>query len=245
MRKIPALLLCLTLQSVLSAHSQEVDSLSLLSQPHTELQSTIEPILSPATAEPMTSAATPSLEEPLSEETTLHLPPLNMRGQFHPLGAYRYYWNGAYPWTLHPGLNVNLTASVFTQLGKHAYHGAGFAQSASAMYAMPLSQKLSLAVGGYVNHLSWAHDSYYDGGLSGVLSYQFNEHLEGFVYGQKSLVNKRMPLPLYDVSNIGDRIGVGAAYHFSPAFSIAVSVEHVNYPQMPLLRHQPPTDNQR
>ena len=146
-------------------------------------------------------------------------------------GFYPYYIGGWYPWMLHKGLNLNLSASVFAGVGKHAYHGVGFAQNISAMYATQLTDHLSLAAGGYFTNVNWAHSNYHDAGLSAVLSYRFDEHWEAFAYAQKSLVDKRRPLPLYDISNIGDRIGIGAAYHFSPSFMISVSVEERKYPQ--------------
>lgn len=57
-----------------------------------------------------------------------------------------------------------------------------------------------------------------------MLGYKFDEHWEGYIFGQKSLVNTRMPLPLYDIGNIGDRIGAAIKYNFNPSFSIQVSV---------------------
>ena len=91
-------------------------------------------------------------------------------------------------------------------------------------YAVPLTGKLSLAVGGYIDNIYWAHDAFHDAGLNAVLSYKFDEHWEGYLFGQKSLVTTRMPLPLYDMGNIGDRIGAAVRYNFNPRFSIQVSV---------------------
>jgi hypothetical protein len=156
---------------------------------------------------------------------SLHLPSLNQNGQVPYTGIYPYNWYGWYNWDLHEGLNVNLGASVFAQFGHNAYHGAGFAQNISAMYAIPLTNKLSLAVGGYLNNVSWAHDSYRDAGFSAVLGYKFDEHWEAYLYGQKSLVNNHIPLPIYDMNNVGDRIGAMVKYNFNPSFSIEVSVE--------------------
>ena len=76
-----------------------------------------------------------------------------------------------------------------------------------------------------MNNLYWSHDAYRDAGLNAVLGYKFNEHWEGYIFGQKSLVNKNMPMPLYDMSRIGDRIGAAIKYNFNPQFSIQVTVE--------------------
>lgn len=166
------------------------------------------------------------------------LPALTETGLVPTLSPYRYGyclspmgWNNWGWWNLHEGINVSLGASVFSTFGSgDTWSGAGFSQNASLMYATSLSRKLSLAVGGYVTNTSWAHDSYRTAGLSAILDYRFNEHWEAYVYAQKSLVqNKPMPLPLYDLSNIGDRIGIGVEYHFNPSFSVGLSFEQV-YP---------------
>lgn len=162
--------------------------------------------------------------EPLEPADTLRLPMLNRFGQAY-VGMYPYDWFGMYDWQLHKGLNVSLGASVFATFGDSPWKGAGFAQSISAMYAVPITDKLSLAVGGYMNNLYWSHDAYRDAGINAVLGYKFDEHWEGYIYGQKSLVNKNMPLPLYDMSRIGDRIGAAVKYNFNPQFSIQVTVE--------------------
>jgi len=160
----------------------------------------------------------------LESVDTLHLPSLNSCGQvcmnMYPLG-----WNGLYDWNLHRGLNLNIGASVFATFGKKAWRGAGFGQNIAAVYVLPMTDKLSIAIGGYINNLYWAYNSYCDAGVNAVIGYRFDEHWEGYIYGQKSLVGRRMPLPLYDVSNIGDRIGAAIRYNFSPSVSVQVSVE--------------------
>ena len=156
---------------------------------------------------------------------SLHLPALNAYGQMPCVGLYPLNWFGTYDWQLHRGLNVNIGASVFASFGKNVYPGAGFTQNISAMYAAPLSSKVSLAVGGYMNRMSWGGSNYCDAGVNAVLGYKFNDQWEGYIYGQKSIVNKRMPLPLYNMSNCGDRIGAMVKYNVNPNFSIQVSVE--------------------
>ena len=101
------------------------------------------------------------------------------------------------------------------------------------MYAMPLSKdrKWSLAIGGYMNNVNWNHASSREAGLTAVLGYQFDEHWEAFIYGQKSIVsNPNIPYPLYDIGALGDRIGAAVRYNFNPSFSVEVSVEHGRIP---------------
>ena len=95
------------------------------------------------------------------------------------------------------------------------------------MYAMPLSKKFSAAIGGYIKNTSWAHDSFRSAGLSAILNYQANDRLNVYAYGQKSLLNSRhIPLPLYYMDDVADRIGIGAEYKVTPAFSIGLSVDY-------------------
>lgn len=165
-------------------------------------------------------------------QDTLHLPRLNYRGQVVPLGHYPYFWDGYWGWDLHEGLNVSLGASVMAQFGKHARSGAGFGQNIAMVYAAPLTKKLTFAVGGYFNRLSWSHDAYHDAGITAVLGYRFDEHWEAYIYGQKSITHSNyMPMPLYGMGMMGDRLGAAVRYNFSPSMSIEVSVETDRLPQ--------------
>ncbi|MBP5386442.1 MAG: transporter [Prevotella sp.] len=180
---------------------------------------------------------------PMTQRTdSLHLPTLDNWGRVWSTRM-PYFRPGWSTWDLHQGLNVNIGASVFAGFGKHS-SGAGFGQSLSAMYATPLTSKLSLAVGGYFSNLYWSHSNFRSAGVSAVLGYRFDNHWEAFLYGQKSLTDNRLaPLPLYDIGNWGDRIGAAIRYNFNPSFSVEVSVErgwmphrdsiHDTYMQMP------------
>ena len=144
-------------------------------------------------------------------------------------------WDMSYPgwgsWNLHPGLNVSLGAAVTVAFGKHSYSGTGFSQNISAMYAVPLNPRLSLAVGGSFDNISWAGNSHRSVGLTAVLGYKFDEHWEGYLYAQKSIYGKRhMPYNIYYMSDISDRIGASVKYNFNPTLSIQVSVESRTVP---------------
>ena len=95
------------------------------------------------------------------------------------------------------------------------------------MYAAPINDKLSVAVGGYFNNIMWQHDTWREAGVSAIMGYKFNDHWEAYLYGQKSLAGNRrfMPCTVYDISNIGDRIGAAVKYNVNPNFSFQVSVE--------------------
>ena len=188
------------------------------------------------------SPATVYAPEPFSQTSalpgwagdTLHLPTLTADGHVMPMARYPFYhygWGGWNTWDLHEGLNVSLGAAIVAQFGKHARHGAGFGQNISAMYALPVTPRLSLAVGGYMNQLYWGGDVVRDAGVTAVMGYRFDDHWEAFLYGQKSLAGeKRMPMPFYDMGILGDRIGAAVRYNFNPSFSVEVSVEHQSMP---------------
>lgn len=210
---------------IASANAQEIKKqVEMMPENTISAHETImEPAAPNLTAEPI---------EPTATIDSLALPRLNYLGQVQP-PLYR--WYGMYPmycgmgwsnWELHKGLNVSMGASVFAQFGKHARHGAGFNQNIAAMYAMPLSKNLSLAVGGYFNNTYWGHDTYRDAGLSAVLGYRFNEHWEAYIYGQKSIASSNyIPYSLYDMNALGDRIGAAVKYNVNKNFSITLSVD--------------------
>lgn len=157
---------------------------------------------------------------------SLCLPRINTYGQVDRIGYCPYSWRNGMAWDLHEGLNLNVGLSVFAQLGKHSYGGVGFTQDLSALYVKPISSHLSLAVGGYLSNINWAHDAYRDAGFSAIVGYRFDEHWEAFLYGQKSLTDKRrMPYSLWDMQQLGDRIGASVRYNVNPSMSIEVSVE--------------------
>ena len=46
-----------------------------------------------------------------------------------------------------------------------------------------------MAVGGYVNHLTYRGDNYFVGGVNAVLGYQFNEHWSAYAFVQKAFTS--------------------------------------------------------
>lgn len=167
-----------------------------------------------------------------SVSDTLHLPLLNHFGQpYTSVGIYPMRWGGWYDWQLHEGLNVSLDVSAFGFFGRHALSGTGFQQNITVMYAQPLSDKLSFAVGGYMNNVDWKRDSYTGVGISGMLSYRFNDRWEAYIYGHKSLKNNSFtPLPIYDMTLMGDCIGAAVKYNVTPSFYVELSVDKREFP---------------
>lgn len=128
-------------------------------------------------------------ERQSQHQDSLMLPPLNTQGQVDTTCRYPLAFGGWNSWGLHRGLNVQIGASVFAEFGKGAHSGAGFQQNIALMYAMPINDKLSVAVGGYLNNVNYAGGNWHDAGLSAVMGYRFNEHLEAYIWGQKSITN--------------------------------------------------------
>ena len=199
-----------------------------------QIESRVEELPAPKVAVTATEF-TPSLKSKVEALPidTLYLPTLNRYGQM-PINMYPYsLWGGYHYWNLHQGLNMNLGASVFGSWGGSKYLGTGFSQDVSLMYAVPLSKKMSLAIGGYFSNTLFAHDTFRDAGISAVLGYRFNEHWEAYVYGQKSLVKNYFPLPLYGMGYVGDRIGAAVKYNVNPTMSFEVNVEWMETPAYP------------
>lgn len=163
----------------------------------------------------------------LAQEDSLHLPPINSTTATPINSYYPFGWGGRFNnWALHHGLNVQIGASVFAEFGKGAHSGAGFQENIALMYAMPITDKLSVAIGGYLNNINYAGNNWHDAGVSAVIGYQFNEHWEAYIYGQKSITNNlanRLRYGLYDGYYGGygiGRYGTGRynnnAFGFSP-----------------------------
>ena len=167
----------------------------------------------------------------LTQELMPSLPKLNEYGQVPSIHFPYMGFNNWPTWSLQEGVNASLGLSVFSTFGSgHTWSGAGFSENASLMYAMPLGKKFSAAIGGYIKNTSWAHDSFRSAGLSAILNYQATDRLNVYAYGQKSLLNNRhIPLPLYYMDDVADRIGIGAEYKVTPAFSIGLSVDYSRY----------------
>lgn len=151
-----------------------------------------------------------------------------------PLQISPFYGFGGGRWLLHKGLNLSLDTSAFTSFGKNSALGSGFSQQITAMYANPLSDKLAIAVGGYYNNLYCSRGNYQSGGVRGVLSYQFNDKLQAYVYAQKSILKSRhIPYPLVDIHSLGDKIGAGILYQVNKNITMEFIVENTWLPTTP------------
>lgn len=213
----------LATMTALAAHAQEV-------KPQNKAEFDDE-LYNPSLQMTTPMASSPTLSEFGVSLDSLHLPELDDRGRVMNYNYYPYYFGSTWSnWRLHEGLNLSLGASIFSQFGKHAYGGVGFAQNLSVQYATALTSRLSIAVGGYLDNMYWASTTFRDAGMTAVLGYKFNEQWEGYVYGQKSIVtNAPIPYYLQDLNEMGDRIGAALRYNITPNISVQMSVETKSY----------------
>ena len=165
---------------------------------HKEDTSTVQPIESarlqgPREATEEEKEYARKLAEDRAQQAQIdnNLPIITENGQtVTPNDFYYPAWGyGVGPWRLHKGLNINLSASAFASLGHGYNHGAGFSQDVSLMYVTNLSKKATLAVGGYVNHLTYRGDNYFVGGVNAVFGYQFDEHWSAYAFVQKAFTS--------------------------------------------------------
>ncbi len=192
------------------------------------------------------------------------LPPVDTNAQ--PLTAagygclFPYYGLGWNVWRLHEGLNVNVSASVSAHFGDGWGHGAGFGQDLSLMYVSPLSKQATLAIGGYLDNLTYSGDNYTAAGVNVLFGYRFNDHWTAYAFAQKAFVSDNYST-LYSYytpwgygyypsgiaewscpwsfgganpSRYMDRIGGGVTYHWGRnlqnTLNIQVEFDHVPSP---------------
>lgn len=177
----------------------------------------------------------------LAPQDSLHLPALDNMGRVYGAQSWRYPWIGSFGlWDIHEGLNVQLGLSAFTSFRNDGFNGWG--QNISAVYAKPLNDHLSIAVGGYFNNLSTGMGPFRSAGLTAVLNYRFNDHWDAFIYAQKGFYDNHNAMfsrygqygfgpygygygPLYDMGMFGDRIGAGVTWHPNQSTSVQVQFE--------------------
>lgn len=153
---------------------------------------------------------------------------------FHPGGM----------WNLHEGLNAEVTAGVMVGLGKNnPFHGASFFSDISLMYAKPINDRWSFAIGGDISKYRIWNSDVFSTRLEALANYKINEHFDATLYGTQhipSLSSDRQAFgPMFDKSTT-----IGAALTWKPTSntSFGISIEHtiVDDPKMP---HPPIMNN--
>lgn len=87
-------------------------------------------------------------------------------------------------WNLHEGLNAQIGAGVTVGWGKYnPFRGGSFFTDISLIYARPVTDRLTLAIGGTVSRFKFYGDPVVTGSVMALANYRFNEHLSGTIYG--------------------------------------------------------------
>lgn len=161
---------------------------------------------------------------------TLSVPLLSPVGTSSPVRPFGMYgitpfdYNYA-TWELHKGFNASIGLNVTFSPSRYAPSGAGFGQDFAFMYAVPVTDRLSVAGGLYATNMEWGHLRYRNVGIAGVAAYRLTDKISVYAYGNKSFVPNRMPywypLPNYTP----DRIGGMVNFKLSESSSISIGVE--------------------
>ncbi|MBW9200511.1 hypothetical protein EVD32_11660 [Bacteroidales bacterium SW299] len=133
-------------------------------------------------------------------------------------------------WELHKGFNASVGLNVTFSPSRYAPSGAGFGQNAAFMYAVPVTDRLSVAAGIYANNFNWGFIDYRNVGFAAVAAFKVNERVSLYAYGNKSFMPKRSALyyPLPDFAP--DRLGGMVNFKLGESSSISFGVEGVRYP---------------
>ncbi len=90
-------------------------------------------------------------------------------------------------WDVHDGFNANISAGVMCGFGhNNPYRGAAFFTSVEGLYAVPVTDRLTVAGGlGYTRYTGWGQSQ---GTLDifGMANYRFNERLDATLFASHS-----------------------------------------------------------
>lgn len=167
-----------------------------------------------------------------AESAVADLPPFSLAAPgFDGCAPWSVPYGGA--WRLHEGLNAQFSLGVTAALGRHAPRGAGFSQGAAFVYAVPLTQRLSVAAGVYAAHMDWGAFRQTEAGVAALVAYRVNPAVSLYGYVSKSFFPRDGlrggPFPLFLPSG-GDRVGAMAEFKIGNHAAIQVGVECASEP---------------
>lgn len=138
--------------------------------------------------------------------------PIPQTGYIQPFGMYGItpFDYGYATWQLHKGFNASIGLNLTFSPSKYAPSGVGFGQDAAFMYAVPITERLSVAGGLYASNMDWGFLRYHTVGIAGVAAYKLTDRISIYAYGNKSFTPQRppyyYPLPNYAPDRIGGMI---------------------------------------
>lgn len=174
---------------------------------------------------------------PVAEKDSLSLPlasPIPQTGYTAPFGMYGItpFDYGYATWQLHKGFNASIGLNLTYSPSRYAPSGVGFGQDAAFMYAVPVTDRLSVAGGLYASNMDWGFLRYRTIGVAGVAAYKLTDRISIYAYGNKSFTPKRppyyYPLPNYAPDRIGGMINFKVGE--SSSFSIGIEGRKNDYP---------------
>ena len=182
---------------------------------------------------------TNELQPVQSSVDTLSVPlvsPIIQPVAYYPFSMYGispFAYHGFGTWELHKGFNASLGMSLTFSPSKYAPSGVGFGQDAAFFYALPLSNRVSIAGGLYASNLDWGRYNCRTVGVAGIAAFKVNERISIYAYGNKSIMPKRFPLyyPMIDFNP--DRLGGLVNFKLGESSSISVGVEARKYSYLP------------
>lgn len=151
-------------------------------------------------------------------------------------------WRPGYPfgggvWNLHPGLNAEIGAGVMVGFGKNnPFRGASFFTDISLLYAQPLSDRWTLAIGGDLSRFRIWNEDVFTTRVQGLLNYKINEQLDATVYGFSNIPSlssdRNAFAPFLERTSA---IGAALTWKCSNSATFGISFEHniVNDNMMP------------
>ena len=160
--------------------------------------------------------------------------PIPQTGYIQPFGMYGItpFDYGYATWQLHKGFNASIGLNLTFSPSKYAPSGVGFGQDAAFMYAVPITERLSVAGGLYASNMDWGFLRYHTVGIAGVAAYKLTDRISIYAYGNKSFTPQRppyyYPLPNYAPDRLGGMINFKVGE--SSSFSIGIEGRKNDYP---------------
>lgn len=156
-------------------------------------------------------------------------------------------------WNLHQGLNAEIEAGVIVGFGRNnPFKGGSFFTDISLLYAQPINDRLSYAIGGDVSRFRMWNDDIFNTRIQGMLNYKINDRLDATMYGihnVPSLSSDRQAFgPLFDRTSA---IGAALTWKCTDKATFGISFEHsfANDQMVPLLpppmQQNNPNNNRR
>lgn len=193
-------------------------------------------LLLPCTAAWASAQSIPEGQDTLPADTrkdSLLLPPISTPDlPVQPFGMFGFTPFGCLPstaWQLHPGLNASVGMHVSVAAGKYAPRGAGFGQDATFLYALPVTDRLSVAAGIYAGNINWGFLHYRQAGFAALAAYRLNDRISIYAYGNKSFTPDN-PLYGYPMQTwTPDRLGGMVNFKLGEKSSISIGIEGQKY----------------